>query len=123
MPANSSWATSTRQAPLLRAPQPDVLCRNGTYVVIRNVIRNLHSKVALWRHYLHASASLPADEELLAAKLVGRCPSGALRVLSSKRDGDALCTDHSRNHDFLYADADRGFHVPGRYARSLSEPT
>lgn len=38
-----------------------MLGRNGTYVVIRNVIRNLHSKVALWRHNLHASASLPAD--------------------------------------------------------------
>ena len=89
-------------------PQPDVLGRNGTYVAIRK----LHTKVALWRQYLHASASSPADEELLAAKMVGRWPSGAPLALSPDHDDEALGADNSRNNDFLYNDDDKGFKCP-----------
>ena len=58
---------------LPRPPQPDVLGRNGTYVVFRK----LHTRVAAYRQYLRAKSSSPAEEELLAAKFVGRWPSGA----------------------------------------------
>jgi Dyp-type peroxidase family len=89
-------------------PQPDVLGRNGTYVAIRK----LHTKVALWRQYLRSAASSPTDEGLLAAKMVGRWPSGAPLALSPDHDDEALGADNSRNNDFLYADDDKGLKCP-----------
>jgi len=89
-------------------PQPDVLGRNGTYVAIRK----LHTKVALWRQYLRSAATSPADEGLLAAKMVGRWPSGAPLALSPDHDDEALGADNSRNNDFLYADDAKGLKCP-----------
>src|SRR5262245_9768720 len=54
-------------------PQPAVLGRNGSYVVFRK----LRQDVAAFRRYLRASATSAADEDLLAAKFVGRWRSGA----------------------------------------------
>jgi deferrochelatase/peroxidase EfeB len=62
-------------------PQPEVLGRNGTYVVLRK----LHTRVAAFRQYIHAKSSSPAAEELLAAKFVGRWPSGAPLALAPER--------------------------------------
>jgi Dyp-type peroxidase family len=89
-------------------PEPDVLGRNGTYVAIRK----LHTKVALWRQYLRSAASSPTDEGLLAAKMVGRWPSGAPLALSPDHDDEALGADNSRNNDFRYADDDKGLKCP-----------
>ena len=41
-------------------PQPEVLGRNGTYVVFRK----LHQRVAAFRQYLKANASSPDEEAL-----------------------------------------------------------
>src|SRR6516225_8653912 len=49
-------------------PRPDVLGRNGTYIVFRK----LHQRVAAFRQYLKANSSSPEAEEFLAAKLMGR---------------------------------------------------
>jgi len=49
-------------------PRPEVLGRNGTYIVFRK----LHQRVAAFRRYLKASSANPAEEELLAAKMMGR---------------------------------------------------
>jgi|tagenome__1003787_1003787.scaffolds.fasta_scaffold20972654_2 Dyp-type peroxidase family len=84
-------------------PQPDVLGRNGTYLAFRK----LHQRVAAFREYLHASSSGADEEELLAAKLVGRWRSGAPLALSPERDDPALGADPARNNDFLYHDDDR----------------
>jgi hypothetical protein len=54
-------------------PQPEILGRNRTYVVFRK----LHQRVATFRQYLSASASDPAEEELIAAKMMDRWRSGA----------------------------------------------
>ena len=89
-------------------PQPDVLGRNGTYVAIRK----LHTKVALWRQYLRSAATSPADAGLLAAKMVGRWPSGAPLALSPDHDDEALGADNSRNNDFRYADDAKGLKCP-----------
>jgi deferrochelatase/peroxidase EfeB len=59
-------------------PQPAVLGRNGTYVVFRK----LHTRVAAFRQYLRARSTNRAEEELLAAKFVGRWRSGAPLVLT-----------------------------------------
>jgi len=90
-------------------PLPDVLGRNGTYVALRKV----HTRVAAWRQFLRAQAASPEEEELLAAKMVGRWPSGAPLVLSPDHDDPTLGADPRRNNDFLYRESDeRGFKCP-----------
>jgi Dyp-type peroxidase family len=91
------------------APQPDVLGRNGTYVVFRK----LHQKVAAFRQYLHANANGPDDEELLAAKTMGRWRSGAPLALCPLHDDPALGADPKRNNAFLFrADDATGYKTP-----------
>lgn len=90
-------------------PQPDVLGRNGTYLAFRK----LHQRVAAFRQYLREQSSSAEEEELLAAKIVGRWRSGAPLALSPERDDPVLGADPGRNNDFLYHDADpRGFQCP-----------
>ena len=50
-----------------------------------------------------ARATSPAEEELLAAKFVGRWPSGAPLALAPERDDPELGADPERNNAFLYA--------------------
>ena len=97
-------------------PQPEVLGRNGSYVVFRK----LQTRVAAFRQYVRARAKSRAEEELLAAKFVGRWPSGAPLVLAPERDDPELGADPARNNAFLYAADDdaRGLKCPlGAHAR------
>jgi Dyp-type peroxidase family len=96
-------------------PRPDVLGRNGTYVVFRK----LHTRVAAYRQYLRAKAAGREEEELLAAKFVGRWPSGAPLVLAPERDDPDLGADPHRNNAYMYAaDDPRGLKCPlGAHAR------
>jgi Dyp-type peroxidase family len=95
-------------------PMPDVLGRNGTYIVFRK----LHTRVAAYRQYLRAISACREEEALLGAKMVGRWPSGAPLVLSPERDDSALGNDRTRNNDFQYGDDLRGFKCPaGSHAR------
>jgi Dyp-type peroxidase family len=99
-------------------PQPEVLGRNGTYVAFRK----LHTRVAAFRQYLRARATSPADEELLAAKFIGRWPSGAPLALAPERDDPELGADPKRNNAFLYAADDaKGLKCPvGSHARRMN---
>ncbi len=95
-------------------PTPEVLGRNGTYVVFRK----LHTRVAAYRQYLRAKAASREEEALLGAKMVGRWQSGAPLALSPERDDPELGADPKRNNDFLYGDDLRGFKCPaGAHAR------
>ena len=95
-------------------PTPDVLGRNGTYVVFRK----LHTKVAAYRQYLRDRAADRAEEDLLGAKMVGRWQSGAPLALSPDVDDPELGADARRNNDFGYGDDPRGFKCPvGAHAR------
>ena len=90
-------------------PKPDILGRNGTYVVFRK----LHQRVAAFRQYLKANSSGPADEELLAAKMMGRWRSGAPLALCPLHDDLELGADPRRNNAFLYKENDAiGYHTP-----------
>jgi Dyp-type peroxidase family len=87
------------------------LGRNGSYVVFRQ----LSQDVARFWAFVDAAtrnangASDPAARERLAAKMVGRWPSGAPLVKSPDRDDPALA--HENN--FGYADTDtHGFACP-----------
>jgi Dyp-type peroxidase family len=73
-------------------PIPVELRRNGTFVAIQG--------------------SSLEEEELIAAKMVGRWRSGAPLVLAPDRDDPALGTDGNRNNDFSYADDMKGLKCP-----------
>jgi len=89
-------------------PEPEALGRNGTYAVFRK----LHQRVAVFRQYLRASSSTPQEEELLAAKIMGRWRSGAPLALSPESDDPVLGADPIRNNDFLYQDDPLGLRTP-----------
>lgn len=89
---------------------PELLGRNGTYIVFRK----LHQRVAEFRRYLKANSTSPEDQELLAAKMMGRWRSGAPLALCPFYDDPKLGADPQRNNDFLYeADDPAGFKTPG----------
>jgi Dyp-type peroxidase family len=95
-------------------PTPEVLGRNGTYVVFRK----LHTRVAAYRTYLRARAATRAEEDLLGAKMVGRWQSGAPLAVSPDVDDPELGMDPKRNNDFGFGDDPRGFKCPaGAHAR------
>jgi Dyp-type peroxidase family len=89
--------------------EPDVLGRNGTYVVFRKLYQN----VAEFRKYLKSSSNGPDDEELMAAKMMGRWRSGAPLALCPFHDAPELGADAKRNNDFMFKDDDQtGFKTP-----------
>src|SRR5215217_7057013 len=89
---------------------PEILGRNGTYVVFRK----LHQRVAAFRQYLKTNSTSAADEELLAAKMMGRWRSGAPLALCPFHDDPELGGDPQRNNDFLFEADDRaGLKTPG----------
>ena len=89
-------------------PTPEILGRNGTYVVFRK----LHQRVGAFRRFLKESARGPDDEELLAAKMMGRWRSGAPLALCPFHDDPELGADPRRNNDFLFADDATGYSTP-----------
>ncbi|MET8248230.1 Dyp-type peroxidase [Streptomyces sp. NPDC005202] len=99
-------------------PQPDVLGRNGTYVAFRKI----YLKVADYRRYLHDNSSSAEEGELLAAKMVGRWPSGAPLVLAPDHDDPELAGDPTRVNDFAYGDQDpAGLRCPvGAHIRRMN---
>ncbi|MFE7710794.1 Dyp-type peroxidase [Streptomyces sp. NPDC057486] len=99
-------------------PTPDVLGRNGTYAAVRKV----HTNVAAWRRYLRANSSGAEQEALLAAKMVGRWPSGAPLTLVPEHDDPELAADPHRVNNFLYRENDdRGYRCPaGAHIRRVN---
>ncbi|HEX5882948.1 MAG TPA: Dyp-type peroxidase [Pyrinomonadaceae bacterium] len=94
----------------IQKTEPEVLGRNGTYVVFRK----LHQRVAEFRRYLKSNSNSPDDEELLAAKMMGRWRSGAPLALCPFHDDPELGVDPLRNNDFLFkADDPSGLKTPG----------
>jgi len=95
-------------------PSPEILGRNGTYMVFRK----LQTRVAAYRQFLRAKAKTRNEEALLGAKIVGRWPSGAPLALAPDHDDPGLGYDANRNNNFGYADDLRGFKCPaGAHAR------
>jgi Dyp-type peroxidase family len=90
------------------SPEPEVLRRNGTFLAFRK----FHMNVAAFRKYLREQASSPEEEELIAAKMVGRWRSGAPLVLAPVRDDSELGADADRNNDFSYGDDKKGLRCP-----------
>jgi Dyp-type peroxidase family len=101
-----------------KLPQPEILSRNGSYMAYRR----LQEHVGRFREFLRENAATPNDQELLAAKLMGRWRSGAPLVLAPDRDDPALGADLQRNNDFNYKQMDPlGYAVPlGAHARRMN---
>ena len=91
-------------------PQPEILGRNGSYVVFRK----LHQRVASFRNFLKANAANPDEEEFVAAKMMGRWRSGAPLALCPFHDNPELGADPQRNNAFLFQEEDAiGYKTPG----------
>lgn len=94
----------------VQTPWPEILGRNGSYAVFRK----LHQRVAAFRRCLKDHSTSREDEELLAAKVLGRWRSGAPLALSPHLDDPALGADPHRRNTFLYErDDPAGFITPG----------
>ena len=85
--------------------------------------RRLEQHVGAFRDFLREQGGPTADEqELLAAKLMGRWRSGAPLVLATDKDDQSLADDPQRNNDFNYAKMDpQGYAVPlGAHIRRMN---
>jgi Dyp-type peroxidase family len=99
-------------------PQPDLLSRNGSYMAYRR----LEEHVGRFRAFLKEHGKTPEEQELIAAKLMGRWRSGAPLVLSPDKDDAALGADLQRNNNFTYKDMDpHGYAAPlGSHIRRMN---
>ena len=99
-------------------PQPDILSRNGSYMAYRRLAEH----VGTFRDFLRANGQTPEEQELIAAKLMGRWRSGAPLVLAPQRDDAALGADPQRNNNFNYKEDDpHGYAVPlGSHIRRMN---
>jgi len=99
-------------------PQPEALTRNGSYLAYRR----LQEHVGAFRDFLRAHGDTPEEQELIAAKLMGRWRSGAPLVLAPDKDDPALGADPLRNNDFNYKTMDpHGYAVPlGAHIRRMN---
>lgn len=104
--------------PPANCPQPEVLSRNGSFMAYRR----LEEHVGAFRSYLSDHAQTPEEQELLAAKFMGRWRSGAPLVLAPDADDPELGADPMRNNDFNYKEMDPfGYACPlGSHARRLN---
>jgi Dyp-type peroxidase family len=104
--------------PPANLPQPETLARNGSYLAYRR----LQEHVGRFREFLRQQGRTPEEQELIAAKLMGRWRSGAPLVLAPDKDDPALGADPQRNNDFNYKQMDpHGYAVPlGSHIRRMN---
>ena len=106
------------QGPSANMPEPEILSRNGSYMAYRR----LQEHVGKFRDFLRAHGETLEEQELIAAKLMGRWRSGAPLVLAPDADDAALGADPQRNNDFNYKQMDpHGYAVPlGSHMRRMN---
>ena len=104
--------------PPANLPQPEILSRNGSFMAYRR----LQEHVGAFRDFLRKYGETREEQELLAAKLMGRWRSGAPLVLAPDKDDPALGADPQRNNDFNYRQQDPlGYAVPlGSHIRRMN---
>ena len=106
------------EGPPARMPQPEALSRNGSFMAYRR----LEEHVGRFRDFLREHGETPEEQELIAAKLMGRWRSGAPLVLAPEKDDPELGADPQRNNDFNYKQMDPlGYAVPlGSHMRRMN---
>jgi len=80
--------------PPVGLPQPELLSRNGTYMAYRR----LQEHVGRFRDFLRQHGKTLDEQELIAAKLMGRWRSGAPLILAPEKDDPTLAADPQRNN-------------------------
>ena len=104
--------------PPANLPQPEVLSRNGSYLAYRR----LQEHVSTFRDFLRQHGKTTEEQELVAAKLMGRWRSGAPLVLAPEKDDPVLGADMQRNNDFNFKESDpHGYAMPlGSHCRRMN---
>ncbi|HEY5721337.1 MAG TPA: peroxidase [Allosphingosinicella sp.] len=99
-------------------PEPDRLSRNGSYLAYRR----LEEHVGRFRDFLAEQGETPDEQELIAAKLMGRWRSGAPLALCPDKDDPELGADLHRCNDFNYKEKDpHGYATPlGSHTRRMN---
>ena len=99
-------------------PKPEILSRNGSFVAYRR----LEEHVGKFRDFLKQHGETPEEQELIAAKLMGRWRSGAPLVLAPEKDDPELGADRQRNNNFDYGKMDpHGYAAPlGSHIRRMN---
>ena len=99
-------------------PQPETLSRNGSYLAYLR----FQEHVGAFRDFLRQQGQTPDEQELVAAKLMGRWRSGAPLVLSPQKDDPALSVDPQRTNNFDYGKMDPyGYGCPvGAHIRRMN---
>jgi deferrochelatase/peroxidase EfeB len=100
-------------------PQPEILTKNGSYLAYRK----MREHVGAFREFLKANGRTPEEQELVAAKLMGRWrKTGAPLVLCPDKDDRDLGFDDKRNNNFDYEKMDpHGYACPmGSHIRRMN---
>ena len=99
-------------------PQPEILSRNGSYLAYLR----MEEHVGAFRDFLRQHGKTREEQELIAAKLMGRWRSGAPLVLAPQKDDPALGADLQRTNDFDYGTMDPyGYGCPvGSHIRRMN---
>lgn len=99
-------------------PQPEELSRNGSYLAYLR----LQEHVGAFREFLREQGETREEQELVAAKLMGRWRSGAPLVLAPQKDDPALGVDMQRTNAFDYGKMDPyGYGCPvGSHIRRMN---
>jgi deferrochelatase/peroxidase EfeB len=106
------------EGPVAGLPQPETLSRNGSYVAYLR----MEEHVGAFRNFLQEHGETSDQQELIAAKLMGRWRSGAPLVLAPNNDDPSLGADLQRSNDFAYANSDPyGYACPlGAHIRRMN---
>jgi deferrochelatase/peroxidase EfeB len=99
-------------------PKPEILSRNGSYIAYLQ----LQEHVGMFRDFLREHGKTPDEQELVAAKLMGRWRSGAPLVLAPDKDDPDLGADKARTNSFDYGTMDPyGYACPlGSHIRRMN---
>jgi Dyp-type peroxidase family len=99
-------------------PQPAALSRNGSYVAYLR----MEEHVGAFREFLKQQGETRDEQELMAAKLMGRWRSGAPLVLAPDKDDPELGGDLQRTNDFQFKEEDpHGYRCPvGSHIRRMN---
>jgi deferrochelatase/peroxidase EfeB len=102
------YPDETGEIPL--QPQPEILSKNGSFLAYRK----MREHVGAFRDFLKANGNTPEEQELVAAKLMGRWrKTGAPLVLCPDKDDRELGFDEQRTNHFDYEKMDpHGYACP-----------
>ncbi len=116
--ANFFLAILTKKVLLPDCRSRKFFLATGSYVAYLR----MEEHVGAFRDFLRAHGETPEQQELVAAKLMGRWRSGAPLVLVPHRDDPKLGADSQRSNDFNYAKMDpHGYGCPlGAHIRRMN---